>query len=381
MRSRETEARVRVSLGLPHSALSALLTFSVGLYLHPIRDRHWKEIEISSCKGLVHTLISQALSSSVMERLEVRGISLSQEVVTHLARGIAGSTCRIQRLSLFKSQFEESEQSLRMLSEAFSICPSLQALDMAYCSLKDEQISTIVGGLCVQSLRHLDLSGNYCRIDGTSAITKLLMNEHCILETLDLTNQHAGEFGGSLDISMIGLAVKSNNSIKHIDLSFNMIYDDDTSALVASLSHNTSCESLNLMSNQLTTRGACMIAKYLPKWHGITRLSLSCNKIGEQGAEKILEGLKKNYIIEDLNMNRGFPVANQICFYLALNKVGRRIVHNSGEDQSVVLGLWPLILARANKQGYTIDLCASVLFHMLRRGPALFSGGASVGSK
>jgi hypothetical protein len=328
---------------------------------------HWKEIEIISCRGRIDLLLSKVLASPKLTHLSIRQVFLSNEIVTQLSQGLGGAACRIRRLSLFENKFE-SGQSLRIFSEALSICHSLRELDLSYCSLKDQHISNILTGM--RPLRHLDISGNYCRVDGIAAIVKILLSDQCILESLDLTNQHPGECGGSLNIELLGLAIMSNTSLRNLDLSFNMLYDDDISNLVASLSHNTSCKILNLMSNQLTSRGACTIAKYLPKWEGVQRLSLSCNKIGEHGAEELLKGLEKNFVLEHLDMNRGFPVADRIRFYLVLNGIGRRILHDKEEGLEIPLGLWPFILAK--HQGYSKDLSASVLYYMIR-GPALFS--------
>ena len=130
------------------------------------------------------------------------------------------------------------------------------------------------------------------------------------------------------------------------------------------------------MSNQLTTRGACTIATYLPRWKSVKRLSLNGNKIGEKGAEHLYKGLKENVELLHVDLTRGFLVADDIQFLLILNGIGRRLFQGGEEDESlsVSIGLWPVILERANRRGYSAELSASVLYHMLGMlCPVLFS--------
>ena len=358
-----------------------------------IRSPQWEHIELVSCHGQLGMLLEglpslrhmtlrkvacpdsfSAISRGLSNCLSLKELRLEVSLTTSNAAELGQALAQnstITKFNLYGSSFE-SLDAIGALAEGLSHNRHLQHLDVSYCQLRDEGVSLLVEQLVNHpALLNLDLSGNYCRSDSMVSIVKLLLQEDHPLKVLNLTNQHAGEFGGSFDITALGLAMRSNRSLESLDLSFNMLYDDDISNLVAALSKNTTLKVLNLMSNQLTTKGISTIAEYLSRWKGLQKLIVACNRFGEEGARSLLEGLQENTELTHLGMPRGFAVSEDIQHLLALNQGGRKLLLHK---EHVPSGLWPLVLARVNEKNQPISLLrtrATVMFYLLQ-GPALF---------
>ncbi|TNV84678.1 hypothetical protein FGO68_gene10909 [Halteria grandinella] len=119
-------------------------------------------------------------------------------------------------------------------------------------------------------------------------------------------------------------------SIRVIDLANNNLRDDGVEILCRSLgADNKSLISLNLASNSITHLGMFSLARALEKNESIIELGLAselegnaCNKLGHQGAEILAKLLKKQKILQIVNIrgnsigDRGFKV---LCEMLAEN--------------------------------------------------------------
>jgi len=208
-----------------------------------------------------------------------------------------------------------------------------------------------------------------------AAIAGMLLRSDTELESLNLTNQHPGECGGSLDLSLLGLALVSNDSLRDLDVSFNMLSSLDIQSLVASLAKNSGLRSLNLMKNALNDDGIRFIGKYLPRMKGLEQLDIMANRFSDVGSDAILEGLQMNVILSSIEMPRGYRAANQIDHLLNVNKGGRRLLGDDTGSPPCPPGLWNYVFARVNKVNkiYSNDrtTCASVLFHLLHGTAAL----------
>jgi Ran GTPase-activating protein (RanGAP) involved in mRNA processing and transport len=302
-------------------------------------------------------------------RLEVQ---LSEGSSRLLAEALDSSNgCSVTRLCMQKSSFSNSQAVEALAQGGFQKNRSLESLDLSYCRLRDDDLKVIMKTL-PPTIQVLDLALNYCRSDGMAAIVAILLQEDHGLESLNLTNQHPGEFGGTLDLSLLGLAVMSNHVLRHLDVSFNLLTTNDLSNLVAALSKNTTLESINLMSNQLDDHTMLLIGNYLPRMRGLQKLTITANRFGEDGANALLQGLMTNVYLAELSMPRGFDASDGIDYYLALNRGGRRLLLEKKRESIVPLGLWSLIFERVNSLYQSQpSMCASVLVHLLK-GPVLF---------
>jgi hypothetical protein len=374
-------------------------------------NAQWKQVEIIQCSGNVSQLISAVMRSLPnLERFTYRHMRDADSFAA-LAQGLctASRTCprlsklrvevqicnqyaallevalrdneTVTELNLYNSSLEGAKAA-HALARGLSLNRNLRRLDLSYCRLRDVDICTLIQSLQLHPcLEELDLSGNYCRGDGMAALIRLLLDDtSSSLKSLNLTNQHAGEHHGELDISMLGLAIRSNTTLRNLDLSFNQLHDCDITNLIAALQKNSTLQALNLMTNQITNEGIHIIASCLPKMKGLKKLHLTSNRFGEAGAKELSDGLiSGNVELTNLTMPRGFESSSEINFYLALNKGGRKLLfHPSGDEETHVhipLGLWPLVLERVNRDVYQSQWLAStradVMFYLLQ-GPALF---------
>ena len=282
-----------------------------------------------------------------------------------------GAASNLKGIHLENCRFKSSNE-VESLALGLKRCAVMKMVQLTHCCLKDEDLKVIVKHLPV-SIQTLDLTGNYCRSEGAAALAGVLLdNAYQQLETINLTNQHPGECGGSLDLSLLGLAIVSNTSLRHLDLSFNMLSCLDIQSLVASLAKNRTLCSIHLMGNVLDDRAMHFIGKYLPRIQALACLNILANRFGETGADALLHGLTTNVVLCDLPMPRGFMASERIDYYLALNRGGRRLLHNGGSlTAPCPLSLWKLVLGRVNGL-YENDpsMRATVLFHLLQ-GPVL----------
>ena len=305
-------------------------------------------------------------------RIECQSIPESSAIL--LAEVLAMHDCSLTNIVLQNSSFENSK-SILSLAQGLDQNSSITLLDLSHCQLRDDDLKIILSSL-PPTLQVLDLECNFCRSDGMAALVAILLREDRNLVSLSLTNQHPGEFGGeTLDLSLLGLAIMSNQTLEHLDVSFNLLTTNDIRSLIASLSKNSTLKTINLMSNRLDDHSMQLIGIYLPRMRGLQKLSITANRFGEDGANGLRQGLLTNVYLTQLSIPRGFDASDQIDYLLALNQGGRRLLleeNKENETSAPPLGLWSLILERVTVLYHSQPfLEASVLFHLLQ-GPVLF---------
>jgi hypothetical protein len=365
----------------------------------------WKTMEIDSC----HISRLPYLMENMLCRKNVKALTLRKfdDAALENCMKLLNSFCMITRLKKLTIEARLSEQSclslwdglstksssissslvhlrlecctfpnqgaLTIFAKGLKETTSISTLVLADCGLRDDDFKILLPNIA-PSIDFLDLSGNYCRTH--------IKSINPTLKSLNLTNQHPGEFGGSLDLSDFNVSMTSNLCLQELDLSFNMLTIHEIYGLVRSLKTNVTLQSLNLMNNQLDDKAIQYIGEQLPHMKGLRRLDITANRFGDQGADALYNGLKKNVCLTHLLMPLGFAAQDDIMYLLALNKCGRRLLlYNSqhgAEDSrscrpSLPLGVWPLILARVNmlsKHEMSQSMKASALFFLLQ-GPVL----------
>jgi hypothetical protein len=145
--------------------------------------------------------------------------------------------------------------------------------------------------------------------------------------------------------------------------------------------------------------------------------SLWNNPFTSRGAQALLEGLQnQNMTLHSVTTFSGFPCTKGIQYYTHLNRAGRYLLredgkqpyhndydqqpeyrnggggdnqfyhHNDDEDSSssssssnnnkkgrVPLALWPIVLGRVNEQHWSTQQSSSVLYTLLKEGPAIIA--------
>jgi Ran GTPase-activating protein (RanGAP) involved in mRNA processing and transport len=283
-----------------------------------------------------------------LQTLRLHVSRFNESLATLLAKALVNdSGCSLKELFLQNSRFDDMAAILS-LAHGLQSNLSIISIDISSCQLRDSHVKILLSSL-PPTLKKLDMQDNYCRSDGMAALVALLLKPSRNIQSVNLTNQHPGEFGGGLDLSLLGLSIPSNASLRQLDLSFNMLTTSDIGSLIAALSKNKDLETLNLSSNRLDDQTMHLIGNYMGRMEGLQKLSVVANKFGETGANALRQGLRKNGRIVQLSMLRGFSASEDIDYLLAYNRAGRRLLIEN-TTKCIPLGLWPLIFERINTQ-------------------------------
>ena len=371
-----------------------------------IEKEPWTSLEIVSCQGSrLGNLAEIALRQKRMQKFALRKmasrledcmravrfqgfkylteltleVNLSERSCQYLASALdskssTSSMCSIQRLYLERCSFL-IPAALVAFARGLKYNSTVETLALTRCKLRDDDLQVLIPNLPF-SLRHLDLTDNFCRTQLMSLMTATNLN----LQSLNMTNQHPGEFGGSLELSQLRSDVFVNATLTDLDLSFNMLSLNDIRGLIDALESNVTLRGLNLMSNQLDDAAIQYIGEKLPSMKGLRCLNITANRFGDLGANALYKGLKHNYILTQLRLPRGFAAEEEIQYLLALNQGGRRLLRQSNASggqhkrSPVLLALWPLVLERVNalnQEGISETTKASIVFFLLHQGDCL----------
>jgi Leucine Rich repeat len=261
-----------------------------------------------------------------------------------LAEGIRHNET-IESLDLRWSSFEAG--CITKLCEGLRSNKGLKNIDLSSCDLDDDEIAEIVSALQNHpSLVSLVLPFNNCGELGGYQISLLLESPSCRLRNLDLSFQQRDRRGKLVCHSVLS-ALKKNTSLHTLNLTCNKLDDRDAQVMAHVMAHNSDLQDLRLARNGFTDKGIKSIATELSRMKGLKSLSLWGNNFSENGAEALLAGMSMNTELHTLNLFRQFKnVSDKIDFLGNFNRVGRRLIHKDSID--VPLGLWPLLLERAN---------------------------------
>jgi hypothetical protein len=162
-----------------------------------------------------------------------------------------------------------------------------------------------------------------------------------------------------------------NTSLQVLQLAGNNLNDAYLSSLLPIFGRSSQLQELNMFGNRITDRGVLQaLLNKLPLLHHLESLWLGHNLLTATSAKRLAEAMQTNYNLMDVNL-RTLPLPtrmganhnntdthntvqkqimdayqDQLDYYCRLNRGGRRIFGSSNE---VPLGLWPLVLERANR--------------------------------
>jgi Ran GTPase-activating protein (RanGAP) involved in mRNA processing and transport len=355
-----------------------------------INTRIWNEIEISDCEGNVDAIIGYLLAHDRVKELKLNGERIQQcfvelgsnttslkhlritrnwtpAILAHLTKALTENK-HLETLDFRWSVFQG--ESIKTLSSGLEQNSNIKNLHFQGCGLEDEHISHIVTALQGHpALECLELNGNKCQ---SLPIAPRSSN----LKKLDMGSQKSTS-ERRVDVSALIQALHSNTSLKCIKLAENNLNDEDAENLAAALAENDSLEELYLARNKITDEGIIKLAAQFSKMKGLKKLSIWGNPFGEEaGAKALLEGLKHNVELQDLELFRNYSVSSPILHHTRINRGGRKILKS--DSNKIPLALWAHVLGRVNHLSFPRhdDTAArsEVLFHLLR-GPALFARG------
>uniref|UniRef100_A0A6B2L038 Leucine Rich Repeat family protein n=1 Tax=Arcella intermedia TaxID=1963864 RepID=A0A6B2L038_9EUKA len=191
------------------------------------------------------------------------------------------------------------------LKKILEVNPHIHSLNLCYNRIGNTCLPQFLTSLNVSVL---DLSGNEdLSTEGAQIIGNYLKSNHT-LRVINLSNCQIGDPG----IISIFNGLMQNSSLKCINLSDNKFGPEGISSLASYLAVNNTLETLNLSSsvfslsrNTIGDEGAEMIGKSLSQNHGITNLNLSNNQISSKGLVPIASSFKTNRLhYLDLSHNK-----------------------------------------------------------------------------
>ena len=123
-------------------------------------------------------------------------------------------------------------------------------------------------------LEILDISENQVTPSGVTAIVNTFMSPTCLVSRLNISSTHFP------DVAKLSIILTIPTFLTKLDLSKNLICENDAKALGKALETNTSLEELNLDNCKLEDTGGCAIANGLIKNTSLIALNLMNNELG-----------------------------------------------------------------------------------------------------
>lgn len=307
-------------------------------------------------------------SLSIQDRLDCRQTEA-------LAKGLRKNKT-VEILDLSRSRLD----SFSILASGLKGNTTLKVLKLRSLGLNDTNVEDLLDAVKGHpSLHTLDLSFNHCR--QLDEVASLIRNSSSLVH-LSLGYQNLWQ-SPKIDITKFCRSLRRNQSIKTLSLARNKLTDSDILLLTTALACNNTLEMLDLRENSISDKGVCILANTLKNSTSIRRVSLVKNPFRKEGAIELLNAVQTNYNLFQVDVNDNMYECHKIRFETALNKGGRRALH-----EHLPLSLWPLVLERVNRLdfddsevtmvGFSFDLEVTSyqldVLHFLLRGPALFEG-------
>jgi hypothetical protein len=342
--------------------------------------KEWDDVYLEFCSAELDETVKAMTALYNVKRLEVAGnvdlqcmqlisnrlttntslveisllVSLDGMKAMSLMQGIqANSTLR--RLELIGSTL--LPESITSLTEFLRSDGDLKTVHVDGCIVEDSDMAALVTSLKDHPrLRELYIDEHTSEESLRSAISNLIMRG--TLFKLSLRSwKDAYKDSSAYETSWIVPALKTNTSLRILDLAENGIDDSGLEALVEVFRSNSTIQEVRLYDNHITNEGAELFGKSLrvPEMKVLKRMFFHRNRFDEVGGRYILEGVQINHKVEELSvptLGRSKALARfqgQINYETYLNSGGKHLLR----DRNFPLNLWPLVFERAGSQLWT----------------------------
>ena len=299
---------------LPHH-ISSLMTFMSN------SSMQWKTLELKQCKitdvgmNVLEQFISEKLSTLEYVDLgdnESSPCGVYCTIIRH---------CSVNNLTLCGIQASEMNE----ITESLQKNTTLTSLTLCNILGNIKSIETVLS--CITTLNKINLP---CRkvidsedfeavlfhttlqyecddtvpvIDNNRIVkVNLLYNNSCDaliisnLNSLDASHQCIDDYGAAVITTIC-------DKLKILNLSNNKISDDGAAAISDGLKYNITLQELNMSCNGITNEGAKMIGEAIKVNKILKELDISHNSMSDDGAAAISDGLKYNISLQEVNMS------------------------------------------------------------------------------
>lgn len=130
----------------------------------------------------------------------------------------------------------------------------------------------------------------------------LKRNKSLIGLDLELNNIGTGQI--LLGMTALGEVLRTNRTLREINLAYNLFSGDAVSALMKGVAVNSTLESINFTNCGISTEGALAIAEVLPSAKGLQNLGLTSNPdIAVEGYWALSNNLAKNHSMKGIQLD------------------------------------------------------------------------------
>lgn len=121
---------------------------------------------------------------------------------------------------------------------------------------------------------------------------------------LDLELNNIGTGQSLMGMAALGEVLRTNRTLREINLAYNLFSGDAVSALMRGVAVNSTLESINFTNCGISTEGALAIAEVLPSARGLQNLGLTLNPdIAVEGYWALSNNLAKNHSMKGIQLD------------------------------------------------------------------------------
>ena len=251
----------------------------------------------------------------------------ASHIASHLKSSSTISELMIVDSANGADNMQSGEDGLVHIAEALQTNISLTKLFLRNMRLQHLIQSSDVLSKMLQvnnSLTHLNLSGNNLTDSGAYWLFEGLQQNTCLVDLCLKNNTISSTVDDSEAAVALARLLKTNCSLKHLNLSCNPIFSDSRAyyKVFESLQQNKTLTHLYLHKTGLSVRYSVIIKKMLQRNRTLRRLDLSGNeRFTDSGAHCVFVGLRHNSTLVDLNLRKTGITASNSDVRRALTKL------------------------------------------------------------
>ena len=284
---------------------------------------------------------------------------------------LASSTSKLRYLEITTTfatsddhDHHDDDSAVSLFTKALSQNQRLKVLRLEDCFLEDAQVASIVTALrghpCLQKLW---LSGNKCGIASSTALSNLLREPDCKLQFLylDMTSTSSSSTMNrpKLNIQELATALRHNQSIHTLDLTSNMIHDEDLKLLGQTMippsssdtngqtTFNATLTCLELGRNRITDAGlSTLLYQILPCVRGKLRTLALWGNLMEDLSSAAAGNNNKSNLKQSWNHPK---ILKNRVIKAMLDLEDVELLRAVSLPEQIPVGMWPQLLRRLQR--------------------------------